>query len=388
MRTTRVLAPLKTVKSKATLSAAELSKNFDTVPVGLHILSSRGIILRVNATEAAMLGYPIKALVGRSFLDFIAPEQRDDAWQRFQQKLRGVKVEKKVDRTYLTKDGRRIFVTSEDRVLKGKDRRILTALIDITELKALHEQLGELQRSREIGELAAGFSHEFNNLLSAILNATTVIAKMLSSADFTSPDSAALLDIIKDCCLRGAQLNQGLICFARNTADPFSGHETSLGSIVREAVTLFEITLNTTGVTVECALEDGVVHGNEAELNSAVLNLLINARDAIPRSRPGAVRVELKKVQLRKKMKAAQGNVLAPGEYLRLSVSDNGNGIPKEIRGKVFTPFFSTKDPVAHHGLGLSMIYGILIRHKGGITLETKEDVGTTFNLFIPSVLC
>jgi PAS domain S-box-containing protein len=385
----KVKINLSPLRRKSFISPAQLERHFNTTPSGHHLLSARGIILWVNAAEAAMLGYSKKEMVGRSFLDFIEPQQRPDAWQRFQQKLRGQKVEKKVDRTCLKKDGTRVYVTSQDKVLPGPEgKRVLTALTDITELRSLQEQISELQRTEQIRLLAAGFAHEFNNLLSPVQNAGSLIGHYLKAASWSNADVDLLLEIIADCCRNGAELNRGIISYARNTIDPLTQSPLDLPGVVRSAITLFERTLNNRGVALEAGLANVAVLGNAAELHCAVLNLLINARDAIPGSRAGEIRVELKPFTLRKKLKAIGGRQLEPGAYVKLSVKDNGCGIDKAKRDKIFEPFFSDKNPAENHGLGLSMLLGILSRHNGGVTLESQAGVGTTFNLFIPAVLC
>lgn len=365
-----------------------LERSFDLVPVGLHILSKEGIILRVNSTEAKMLGYPKRELVGRSFLDFIDPEQREEAWQRFQQKLRGIKVPKKVDRTYLRKDRRHIFVTSEDRLLKNerKEKRVLTALIDITELRELQEQLSELERSELLRSLAAGYSHEFNNLLQVISAAVRLISNRLKALGLSDPVADEMLPIIADSCRKGAELNRRILCYARKTTEQVPEAKFDLNEAVSEAATFFEKTLNNKGIAVGRSLEKGVITGNPGEIHSAVLNLLLNARDAILPDRQGEIRIGVKGVTLQKGLRVEGGRVLRPGKYVKLSISDNGSGIPKEIRKKIFEPFFSTKYPAADNsGLGLAVVLGIVTRHKGGITLESQEGKGTTFHLYFPA---
>lgn len=369
------------------LSYIERRRNFDNIPVGIHILSAEGQILLVNAAEAKMLGYPKHMIRGRSFVDFIAPEQKDDALNRFRRKLNGERVEKKVDRIYIRSNGSRIFVTSEDRLIKdplNNEKKILTALIDITELKELQEQIHELERGKEMRDLAAGYSHEFNTHLAIIQNAGVVIGNTLRQAGFSDPQISTLLDIIAESCREGTKLNRGIMSYARNMVDPFTVSELSLGDHVSRVIDLFKMTFCSRPVKVDRHIEEVLINGNAAELHSLMLNLMINARDAIPESREAKIQVKLNRVHLRKKLKTKGGVVLEPGDYARLSVADNGSGIPESIRGKIFTPFFSSKNPVENHGLGLSVIIGIVTRHRGGITFESREGKGTTFYIYFP----
>jgi PAS domain S-box-containing protein len=377
------------------MSHRALIKYLDRVPVGIHILSPEGIIKGVNATEARLLGYKKSEMIGRSFLDFIPEPQRGEAWERFQQKLRGKKVEKVVDRTYLTKDGKNIFVTSEDQILRSKGRKaagVITALIDITELMQLRDQIEKLRRMQDILGLAAGFSHEFNNILACIQGAAILLG---GAVPLNSEQGAEMLGVIRTECQRGVDLNRRIQFAARNGAVPNSIFR--LDREVAEAVKIFEATLlGQRPIEVEKELQEIEMLGNPGEIHSVILNLLLNARNAI--GGPGKIRIRLQEVSLSEAVVAQAGIKLEKGEYIEIMVADNGRGIPGEIRDKIFDPFFSTGNPAENSGLGLPVVWGVVNRHGGGILLESppalpagrhggeagEEGKGTAFRLLFP----
>jgi PAS domain S-box-containing protein len=366
-----------------------LEKNYGLALSGYHLLAEDGTILWANQAEANMLGYSPKKMIGMSFLDLIAPDQRSEAWQRFLDKLGRKSVEKKIGRTYLKSDKKTlVYVFSKDKVAIGPDgkRVVLTELIDITELRALQEEVSALRLANTIRWLAAGSANGFNTQFAAIQNSLSLLDRIHKAAGiYDYPDIRTIREIVQDCCRTGSQLIQALISYSRNVAEPFAGQVVDLAAVTREAVSLFEHAFNPQGHTLEIAGSDGTVHGNAAEINIAVLNLLLNARDAIPADRSGVIRVTLESISPQKKTRAVQGVVLAPGSYLKLSVADNGSGIPGGIREHIFTPFFTTKGSEADRGFGLSTVLGIIGRHRGGITLETREGEGSTFHLYFPS---
>ena len=366
------------------LSATELARALDHVPVGIHILSPEGKILSVNATEARKLGYRKGEMIGRSFLDFIPEDQRAEACTRFQRKLAGERVEKVAHRTYQTKKGENIFVTSEDRVIKGADGRpvlVITALTDISELHQLQQRMRELEKLDALRILSAGYSHEFNNLFAASLNAMTLAQRGIENGEREMP--LQMLAIISDCCNNGVKLNHQIRAFASPAPSQLLATNYSLKQTLISAIEIFRQTLRSDhSITLAVKLNDFELIGNPDDIVRAALNLLLNARDAIQKD--GKIAVQTKAVKINRGIAVIGGKVLPAGRYVKVSVTDNGSGISPEFRKKIFEPFFSTKDADKSSGMGLPMVLSALERNGGGLRLESEVGKGTTFKLYLP----
>jgi PAS domain S-box-containing protein len=262
----------------------------------------------------------------------------------------------------------------------GTDSRaVLTGFFrDITERRALEEQLRQSQKLEAIGRLAGGVAHDFNNILMSIMGAADLILMQLAKDDSARDEATE----IKQAVDRGAGLTRQLLAFSRRQAtrsqlfafgDVVSGMDTMLRRLIGPEVE-FEIV---------CSPQPLMILADPSQLEQVVLNLVVNARDAMPNG--GRVTVRVDEVELDETAAAAfvEGR---PGMYARLAVADTGHGIDEATRAKLFEPFFTTKEHGKGSGLGLSIVYGIVKQSGGYITVTSEPGRGATFLIYFPIV--
>ena len=254
---------------------------------------------------------------------------------------------------------------------------VISVVEDITERRRADEQLSQSQKMEALGELTGGVAHDFNNILAVIRGNLDLIALQLRSggnvADYLQP--------AVDATARAATLTKRLLAFARrqplNLSDVdihglVSGMSDMLHSSLSEAVEI-EIVSNP---------DESICHIDSAQLEQVILNLAINARDAMPTG--GRLRISVGNITLDRA--AVKGMDIEPGDFVELSVNDTGTGIPAEILDQMFEPFFTTKEAGKGTGLGLSMAFGFIKQSGGHILAESTLGEGTTFRLFLPRI--
>lgn len=257
--------------------------------------------------------------------------------------------------------------------------RSVGTMFDITEQKALESQLRQAQKIDVLGKLAGGMAHDFNNVLSAILNFSQVMQFRLSEPGMEElRDLAANIHLAAE---HGASVTSRLLSFAHMR--PSNPKKCELEKIVDNTLLLAETSIGDEVEIVWSADEQQFSIDCESDqIQSALLNLLLNARDAI--GGKGTIEITL----TAKYVDEERGKRLAipcePGNHVVVSVADNGTGMPDEVIEQMFDPFFSTKRADAGTGLGLASVYNVLKQHRGGIDVESAVGVGTTLSLYLP----
>ncbi len=290
--------------------------------------------------------------------------------------------------------------TEEVMVINGQDRHVevlrvpifeaddvslvMTMLHDVTEerraaeeLQLVQTQLRQAQKMEAIASLAGGVAHDFNNMLGVITGYCDCIQMELSVDDDLQPD----LEQIRAAAERARALTEQLLAFSnKQIIDP---RVLSLDSAVRSFESMLRPVIDE-GVTFELALnsQPGLVHVDPGQLEQVILNLVINARDAMPGG--GKLRIETARVKLDLR-EAKRLAMDGPATYLRLTVSDEGIGMDEETRQRIFEPFFTTKDADKGTGLGLSTVYGIISQSNGAIDVESAPWAGTSFHIYLPT---
>jgi PAS domain S-box-containing protein len=283
-------------------------------------------------------------------------------------------------------DGHPRWFSTRGQVIRdsaGRPIRLVAITTDVTELKrseeereALNRQRQDSQRWESLGVLAGGVAHDFNNILTVVLGSAGLARRGLP------PEAAALayLDQIEHSCRQAADVCRQMLAYAGRTQGP--GVRTNLTALVREAVTLLEIPTARAGIQLE--LDDRVppIQADPTQVRQVLLSLLTNAAEAmVDRSGTIAVRgtsVEVQHGGCESDFRLAP----AAGQYVLLTVSDDGSGMTPEVRARMFDPFYSTK--FAGRGLGLAAVLGIVRAHRGGIRVSTAPDQGTTVSVYWP----
>jgi signal transduction histidine kinase len=258
-----------------------------------------------------------------------------------------------------------------------RQRRKAEAMVQrFREIEATEAQVRQAQKMEAIGQLTGGVAHDFNNILTVI----TGTIEILGAAVKDSPHLSQITDMISAAAARGADLTQHLLAFARR--QPLQPHSVDVNALVVEAARLLQPTL---GEQIE--IDSMLAHDcapaliDPSQLSTAILNLALNARDAMPDG--GKLTLETRNVVLDETY-ASQNSEVTPGNYVMIAVSDSGEGIPASELEKVFEPFYTTKDVGKGSGLGLSMVYGFVKQSNGHIRIYSEQGHGTTVRLYLP----
>jgi signal transduction histidine kinase/CheY-like chemotaxis protein len=258
-----------------------------------------------------------------------------------------------------------------------KQRRSAEAMVQrFREIEATESQVRQAQKMEAIGQLTGGVAHDFNNLLTVI----TGTIEILGDAVKGQPHLVQITNMIGAAAARGADLTQHLLAFARR--QPLQPRSIDVNTLVVDVARLLRPTL---GEQIEIesmlAYDSAPALIDPSQLSTAILNLALNARDAMPDG--GKLTLETKNVVLDQNY-AAMNNEVTPGNYVMIAVSDTGEGIPARLLDKVFEPFFTTKEVGKGSGLGLSMVYGFVKQSNGHIKIYSEEGHGSTVKLYLP----
>jgi len=245
-------------------------------------------------------------------------------------------------------------------------------------LRESEQQMRQAEKMAAIGELAAGIAHNFNNLLTPILGN----AEMLKSAEGITADQAAVVDEIIQAGLRASDLVHQLLAFARKGR--LNGGPVDMHQVVREVTGLLRCTVDRRiDIRLNLRTESTRVIGDAPQLQSALLNLGLNARDAMPAG--GNLTFTLEPATVDESDDRHRRTQIKPGRYLHLAVADTGVGMNEQVQAHLFEPFFTTKAPGIGTGLGLASVYGCIKGHEGGIEVQSAPGQGTTFHLYLPA---
>jgi signal transduction histidine kinase len=258
-----------------------------------------------------------------------------------------------------------------------QQRRKAEAMVKrFQEIEANESQVRQAQRMEAIGQLTGGVAHDFNNILTVI----TGTIEILTDGVRDRPHLAQIADLISSAAARGADLTKHLLAFSRR--QPLQPRSTDANALVIDAARLLRQTLGE-DIEIESMLAHDLAPAliDPSQLSTAILNLALNARDAMPGG--GKLTLETRNVVLDENY-ARLNNEVRPGPYVMIAVSDTGVGIPGKLLDKVFEPFFTTKDAGRGSGLGLSMVYGFVKQSDGHIKIYSEEGSGTSVKLYLP----
>ncbi len=265
---------------------------------------------------------------------------------------------------------------SVSRFQQAGETMYTAALRDITERKERDELLRQSQKMETVGQLTGGVSHDFNNILAAIIGNLDLIEDGAVDSEASKESIATALRA----ALRGAELTHRLLAFSRQ--QPLNAKLTHINEILQNFEQLAKRTIGENiAIELKLAADAWLTMVDVGRLENALLNLAINARDAMPDG--GRLTIESANRHLEEDG-AADFEDLTPGDYVMVAVSDTGSGMPAEVRERAFEPFFTTKDIGAGSGLGLSMVFGFARQSGGQVSIESKEWAGTTVRIYLP----
>ncbi len=371
-------------KGREDLRAAELrfARIFNSTPVAIAEVEASGAVLRPNAAFARLAPAALKAAGdGKpSFFALVAPRDHAGLRTALAAAAQGANGIEPLDVTLAGEEpprSARLFVSAADPESNEGASAIVFAL-ETTEQRALQENLAQSQKMQAIGQLAGGVAHDFNNVLTAIIGYSDLL---LANHRPTDPSFQDIMQI-KHNANRAAGLVRQLLAFSRRQT--LMPQTLQLNDVLSELQMLLR---RLVGETIQL----DVVHSRDlwlvrADLNQfeqVVMNLVVNARDAMP----DGGKITLRTRNLPAAECASLKEAVVPADYVLVEVEDNGHGIPAEVQSKIFEPFFTTKEVGKGTGLGLSMVYGIVKQTGGTVFVESEPGRGATFRILLPRLI-
>lgn len=357
-------------------SEAKYTAAFNTSPDAININALDGRFVDTNDGFTRLTGFTREEVIGKSSVEidlWAIPEDREKL-------IRGLKENKHIENLeslFRCKDGSLKTALMSARFINvNNERHILSITRDVTEYLDMENQLRQAQKMETIGKLAGGIAHDFNNLLMVILGYVELVLNDLDSAH----RHHGLLTAVQQAGVRARDITRQLLVFSRkqilqpvalNLNDSVENLQRMLSPLIGEDIE----------VVTTFAGDLGPVHADPGQVEQVLMNLVVNARDAMPRG--GKLTIETANVDL------GEGDAdrhvgVAPGRYVLLAVADTGCGMDKETMDKIFDPFFTTKEFGKGTGLGLSTVYGIVSQSGGHIVCHSAPGQGTTFRIYLP----
>ncbi|MEW6140961.1 MAG: PAS domain S-box protein [Thermodesulfobacteriota bacterium] len=352
----------------------------ETIVDGYYEVDLEGRLILLNDAMEEMLGQSREELIARDCRTFLDMDDIDRVFQAFNTVQRTGKPNPGVSARMVRTDGSHRDVTISialTRDSRGAPSGFRGIIRDITERKALEEQLRQAAKMQAIGQLAGGIAHDFNNLLTAIIGYCAILMQQALPGD---PHIEKLAQIDR-AAKRAADLTQQLLAYGRKQV--LQAKHMDLNATIRDIGTMLRRIIGET-IVIETSLDPElqIVHADPSQLEQIILNLAVNARDAMAGG--GTLRIETWNAFV-DETHPDHGAEIPSGDYVVLTVTDNGTGMDSKVLPRIFDPFFTTKEKGVGTGLGLSTVYGIVKQHQGHITVRSKPGVGTTFRVYLPA---
>lgn len=349
----------------------------DATPVIAWVKDEQGRYQYMNRACLRTFGMENEDWLGRSDFDLTSPEHAE-AWCRNDRTVLSTNQPVEALEEVTTPGGQALVLQSIRFPFRGIDgeRCVGGAAIDITHQKRSEMQLRQAQKMEAVGQLTGGIAHDFNNLLAVIIGNLDYVTEKLPAND----TSRLPIDESLTAALRGAELTRQLLAFSRQR--PMQAKRLDVSPLVEELARLMKRTLGE-AVTIKVAIQDGLwtTSTDPSMLESALMNLAVNARDAMPNG--GTLLIQAENCEVDADYTSLNPDIQI-GEYVRLSVSDTGIGMSSEILARALEPFFTTKPVGKGTGLGLSMVHGFAKQSGGALTVYSEVGHGTKVSLYLP----
>jgi PAS domain S-box-containing protein len=360
-----------------------LNTVIDNVPTSIIVKDATNHrIILINRAVEELWGLQRAQVLGKTMHDLFPKARADIVRGRDEEVIRSDKSLDIMDAHPLagySENSGAPFITSRRLCIRGRDGNpayLLTVIEDITERRAVERQLRQAQKMEAVGKLSGGLAHDFNNLLLVMVgNLDQLIEELVDR-----PHAAEKADAVLKAALRGAELTQQMLAFSRQ--QPLQPQRVDVNALLDDTMRMIKRTLGgSIEIEVRAAIGLPPIFVDAAQLEVALVNIAINARDAMPHG--GKLIVESSAIQLSAEHKPSYPE-LVPGRYVVLGLTDNGIGMPADVLSRIFEPFFTTKGPGEGTGLGLSMVYGFIKQSGGHIGAYSEVGRGSAFKLYLP----
>jgi two-component system, cell cycle sensor histidine kinase and response regulator CckA len=373
----RDLTPEREWEEALRLSRLRFQRFFANAPVGIALLDKTGSLIEANRALGELFGTQPGELIGKELVRFLSPESQGEVAIKIAAAAEGQMIARPVEvRLGGPRDrSASLFVSRLDAAEEG-EAGVILHFIDTTEQKSLETQFAQSQKMQAVGQLAGGVAHDFNNLLTAMIGFCDLLLLRFRPGD---PSFADIMQI-KQNANRAANLVRQLLAFSRQqTLQP---RVLSITDVLAE---LSHLLRRLIGENIELKVvhgrDLGLVKVDQGQLEQVIINLAVNARDAMS----GGGTLTIRTANMTSDYPLRRGHeVMPPGEYVLVEVTDTGIGIPRDNLARIFEPFFSTKEVGSGTGLGLSTVYGIVKQTGGFVFVESEERKGAQFSIFLP----
>ncbi len=365
------------------VSEARLEQAARVAKLGYFVFDfDKGVVESCSERHAAIFGMTPEEFIGhvtglKGEMTMIHPDDRDRIRAAYRELGTGKDIV--MDYRFFRANGEMGFIREYVSPEAGPDglvRRGVGSSIDMTAEKQTEQHLRQAQKMNAVGQLTAGVAHDFNNLLAVILGN----AELLAEEDIPADGKHAAGEIIR-ATERGSSLTRSLLSFAQKSQ--LSPELVDANEVLRDSAVMFRrILFDNIGLDTALAGDIGLIKLDRNLLETALLNLVLNARDAMPEG--GEIRLSTGVVEIGRQSLQAEDLRLPPGRYVTISVSDDGHGIPTDSLTRVTEPFFTTKNRAEGSGLGLSMVQGFVQQSKGGLSITSANGNGATMTLYFP----
>jgi PAS domain S-box-containing protein len=375
-----------TERNRAAAALAESEERFRTLfqgsPIGISVIDMGGKVFELNPACRKMLGIGPDELVSTKLFDELThPDSREKDEARYAELVNGNCDQVRMEKRHLLRNKKEVWADLHLFLLRdhqGHPSYVIGMSMDITERKLLEEQLRRAQRMETIGTLAGGVAHDFNNLLTVIKGYCDLMMERVKK----EADLMGYMGQIDHAAEHAASMTRQLLAFSRqqvlqpkifNLNELVTNADKMLRRLIGENIEMETVT----------AAEAGSVMADPGQIESVIMNLAVNARDAMPNG--GKLTLETANVELDEAY-AQQHFGSKPGSYVMLAVSDTGIGMDAETKSHIFEPFFTTKELGKGTGLGLSTVYGVVKQSEGYIWAYSEPGKGATFKIYLPRV--
>ncbi len=363
-------------------SEEKYRKLVTTAPYGIQLTDREGKIIFSNPAHHKIQGYDNGELLGKYIWELMADDtHRSDAKRYYQRLIKDQPQPEVYFNRDLTKDGREIDVQINWEYIrnsKGDVEGIISIISDITRQKALESKLQQAQKMESIGNLAGGIAHDFNNILFPIIGMSEILLEDLPSGSIERENAEQIFKAGK----RGGDLVKQILAFSRQSEHKLT--PTSLQNIIKEVIKLSRASIPAyIEINYEIQEDCGLVMADPSQIHQIGMNIITNAYHAVEDT-SGKIFIRLRQALI-DETESIKIN-LSPGGYAVLSILDTGHGMSKELMGKIFDPYFTTKEQGKGTGLGLAVVYGIVKEHRGEIKVYSELGKGSTFDIYFPLI--